>query len=337
MAWVDPTEGDGSTLTETQRAVVGVFTSAVDVLRASAVSEPVVAAISSGNVTLAVQRLNWDGWGSEIERLEPLSRAEVVAAATRTGQQGVEYLSSRPTPSAGVPLPAPGADAPPAPSLAGPAAGVIAVTDTRARWEFVADDPNVLVWSRQHAGRRVVQLGDEVRQVARREISRGLAERVTAEDVAFRLQAAIPLTERQQRAVWSGAAAASQQVLENGGSVAQAQLAYNRTLEQRVGRALEQRATVIARTEVVTAANQGKLVSWRQAGRAGLIVPRALKQWRTGGGNTCEVCAGLSGKQAPYDQPFDSGVWMPPAHPHCMCSAILLSPNPRLAGSVLWL
>jgi len=84
----------------------------------------------------------------------------------------------------------------------------------------------------------------------------------------------------------------------------------------------DSRAETIARTEVMTAANEGQRESWDQAVASGLLSPDARKEWiATEGGNTCPECEELDGTVVGLDEqyPGDGGDG-PPLHPNCRCT-----------------
>lgn len=80
-----------------------------------------------------------------------------------------------------------------------------------------------------------------------------------------------------------------------------------------------ERARMIARTEVITAHNQGAMSSYRAAEDAGLKV---YKEWIvTEDDLTCEVCnENADAGPIPLDETFPSGDDAPSAHPNCRCS-----------------
>lgn len=79
-----------------------------------------------------------------------------------------------------------------------------------------------------------------------------------------------------------------------------------------------ERATTIARTEIIRANNQGHLQSFKDSG----VVEK--KEWSTAeDGDVCEECM-ANEDQGPIglDQDFDSGDDAAPAHPNCRCTII---------------
>ncbi len=81
------------------------------------------------------------------------------------------------------------------------------------------------------------------------------------------------------------------------------------------------RADLIARNEVMTAANEGQREAWGQAVDEGLLPPDATVEW-IATSDACPDCEALDGTTRPidgeYDDP-DAGDG-PPLHPNCRCT-----------------
>ncbi len=84
----------------------------------------------------------------------------------------------------------------------------------------------------------------------------------------------------------------------------------------------EARAELIARTEVMTAANEGQREAWDQAIEAGLLTGNEKKEWiATGDANVCPQCDELDGTVVGLDEEYpNDGGDGPPAHPQCRCT-----------------
>lgn len=78
------------------------------------------------------------------------------------------------------------------------------------------------------------------------------------------------------------------------------------------------RAEMIARTEVMTAANEGLAQSWDQAIKSGLLTGKENKVWIATAG-CCDGCDELDGEEVPLNDDFSIGD-DPPAHPSCRCT-----------------
>jgi SPP1 gp7 family putative phage head morphogenesis protein len=84
----------------------------------------------------------------------------------------------------------------------------------------------------------------------------------------------------------------------------------------------EDRASMIARTEVMSAANAGQRESWAQAITQGLLSSENKKMWiATAGDLSCPECAVLDGEITSVDGEYpDPGADGPPLHPNCRCT-----------------
>ncbi len=86
----------------------------------------------------------------------------------------------------------------------------------------------------------------------------------------------------------------------------------------------EARAEMIARTEIMTAANEGQRASWSDAVDDGLLPSDSQRQWIATAGCCKEICEGLDGQTIGLDDEYtdDNGDTYdgPPAHPNCRCT-----------------
>jgi hypothetical protein len=107
-----------------------------------------------------------------------------------------------------------------------------------------------------------------------------------------------------------------------------------RRVEAYTQRLIRARATSIARTETIAAANAGQQAVWADARQAGLVSPDARQVWIiTPDDRLCEICEAIPDQNpdgVPIGQPFqtDEGlVSGPPAHPGCRCAVGLEFPE----------
>lgn len=80
----------------------------------------------------------------------------------------------------------------------------------------------------------------------------------------------------------------------------------------------EDRAEMIARTEVMDAANEGLAQSWDQAQEEGLLPDNTMKEW-IATSEACPECDDVDGEQVALDDDFSVGD-DPPLHPNCRCT-----------------
>jgi hypothetical protein len=81
------------------------------------------------------------------------------------------------------------------------------------------------------------------------------------------------------------------------------------------------RAMVIARTETMTAANEGQREAWAQAVEEDLLPEDVQRTWIVTEVGACPLCLALEGAKADLDgeYPGDGGEG-PPLHPNCRCT-----------------
>jgi SPP1 gp7 family putative phage head morphogenesis protein len=91
-------------------------------------------------------------------------------------------------------------------------------------------------------------------------------------------------------------------------------------------RFLQYRATTIARSESIRAANMGQRALWKQAVSQGLLKSGTKRIWITSGDDrTCDICDDLDGETAGLDEEFDDGIMDPPdPHSDCRCTTALV-------------
>ena len=91
----------------------------------------------------------------------------------------------------------------------------------------------------------------------------------------------------------------------------------------------ETRAELIARTEVMRAANEGQRQSWDQAVEDGLLSGNEQREWiATGDDGVCPICDELDGQTTGLDGQYPGeGEDGPPAHPRCRCTEGLSAQN----------
>lgn len=82
----------------------------------------------------------------------------------------------------------------------------------------------------------------------------------------------------------------------------------------------DDRASQIARTETMMAANQGQRDAWVQAVDEGLLERDAERVWIATEIGACPICEGLDGETTTLDGEYSDGSNGPPAHPNCRCT-----------------
>lgn len=150
----------------------------------------------------------------------------------------------------------------------------------------------------------------------------------TPDQMARRIRASIGLTDRDTRAVENY----RQGLLDSDVPPARAE----QLGDDYAGRLLRQRATLIARTESIRAANAGQQSAWQDAASQQLLDAQNVRRsWVvTEDDRLCPLCEAvpdLNPDGVPLDQPFSTDlglVLFPPLHPRCRCAIVLTHLEP---------
>ena len=190
---------------------------------------------------------------------------------------------------------------------------------------FTATDPRAIAWAQQRAGQRISGITKESQKAVAETIANGLRGGLTRDEVVTRLRKIVGLDARQAKALGAFYEKNLQQLLEEGYTYEEAVAEVTKTSEQYRQRLLSQRATRIARTETLAAANAGRMLSWGEADAQGILPADSLKRWKTATDErTCPVCKPMHNVAVPWQGAFSTGDVMPPAHPNCRCTAVIV-------------
>jgi hypothetical protein len=175
-------------------------------------------------------------------------------------------------------------------------------------------------FARRQAGALVRDVSTETRRAIRRIIEQAVHAGRRPADTASLLEDIVGLTNRQAQAVRRFRDAH----LEAGTSPA----TMDRLVSRYADRLLRFRARMIARTETIRAANEGRRSQWRRNVDEGTILPdRWEREWVAivpSDGRTCRYCVGQDGQRAPIDGSYPNGSSGPPGHPDCRCTEKLV-------------
>jgi len=183
----------------------------------------------------------------------------------------------------------------------------------------------------------VRQIDESNRLAIREVITRAFTEPRTVDETARTLRHIVGLHPRWARAVERFNEKNLVRLVREGMSSRQAQATADRMTERYRKKLIRRRAEMIARTEIQQAQNYARQTSWEATESLGLVDPRSEKEWRTAlatsrYGPPCDECAPLNGTRVPWNGVFDNGRSMPPAHPNCRCTAVLIPPTRGLTG-----
>ena len=200
---------------------------------------------------------------------------------------------------------------------------------------FTATDPRAIAWAQQRAGARILGITKESQKAVAESIARGLKGRLNREEVIDGVSRVVGLDSRQARALDTFYEKNLNDLLDDGLSYEKAARAAKKLSENYRDRLIRQRATRIARTETNAAANAGRLLSWTEADIQGLLPTGSEKRWKTSQDErNCPTCAPMHNETVPWQGTFSTGDVMPPVHPNCLCTAVIVPAEAEYEKSV---
>lgn len=201
---------------------------------------------------------------------------------------------------------------------------------------FNVTDPRALAWASRRAGEFVVQISEDVRFQIRDLISRGYRDQMTVDAIARELRNIVGLHSRWATAVENMYARTLDGLVSSGVALGMATTQATSLAGVYRDKLIASRANTIARTEVIGANNAGRYLGWQQFMQQSGYPPNLMyKQWVVGpdgwqGINVCDLCLELDGTTVGVNDEFPSGRLMPPLHPNCRCTALLIFPEDGL-------
>jgi hypothetical protein len=189
-------------------------------------------------------------------------------------------------------------------------------------------DPYAVAYAEQQSGRLIVSIQQTMRTMIQSAVIQAALGNTTAGDIAAMLRYIIPLHDAWASAVQKTYARTITEQLAAGASYETARKGALSLASSQAKRLQKARAWNIARTETMTAANQGKHASWAAGVQGGWIGADSLKIWEEGR-DPCRICAPLVGELRRWDEPFSNGDQMPPGHPGCRCTGALVPADPE--------
>ena len=253
----------------------------------SAVIRAIQDAVNGGNPLSAVNAVAWGDFAQSLNQTVEALNKEVIRAAN---------ASAKSLPS-----------------------------QVRIAANFTTSDPRAIAFAEQRAGKLIRQISDESRKAVTETITEALRMRIDRREMVSRISKVVGLDSRQARALTRYYEKALADGRKAGLDYDEALAKADRLGDKYKKRLLRQRATRIARTETVAASNAGRYLSWMEAEAQGLLGADSVKRWITAmDERTCPICAPLNNKEFPYKANFPTGELMPPVHPNCRCSAVII-------------
>lgn len=195
-------------------------------------------------------------------------------------------------------------------------------------YAFDVTDPRATAWAATRSGELIVGIGEQLRGEIRQLITSSFVNQIDPREIAREIPRQIGLFPRWATAVENSYQRNLTSLLADGVSLADAERRASILAEAYRDRLIDARSMMITRTEVMTAANEGRAIAWLQAQDAGLVdLANSSKEW-IAEADACEECAIYDGEIVLATEDFSSDDGMPPAHPNCRCTAVLIPDVP---------
>lgn len=196
---------------------------------------------------------------------------------------------------------------------------------------FNKTNPNSLAFASKRAGQLITSIDELTRTAIRKIIIDSFNEQLDYRAVARRIKNIIGLHPKWAEAVVKFEKRELERLIKSGMKEAKARQQSAVSASKYADRLRSARATMIARTEIQIAQNEGRYEGWKQADEAGFVDPNSMKMWITAKDErTCDICAPLDGELAPWNGVFSIGLEAPIVHPHCRCTMQIVPPERKL-------
>lgn len=221
-------------------------------------------------------------------------------------------------------------------------------------------DPRALEWASARAGVLITNMTAAERETFRQIVARAVGTGISPTGIQSELVSALRqinpgtevgrqltdlfganmngLTARYEQAVANRAYQTAADMADRGVQASKIVERVKTDATKYANRLRRARGRTIARTEILTANNAGRMAAYEQATEAGLMdANTATKQWEVGPFDVCPICVELgrstSSVGIPLSQQFEaSNGWSgnaPPAHPNCRCT-VEVNPNTNI-------
>jgi SPP1 gp7 family putative phage head morphogenesis protein len=205
----------------------------------------------------------------------------------------------------------------------------------RYAYNFESKDPRAIAYAQSQAGKRIQGITLETQQAVSNLIADGLRTKLTREEIIAQLKQTVGLDKRQSKALSNFYIRRLEKYLEDGLTYEQAAAKAEKNGVRYRNKLLRQRAIRIARTEISSAANAGRMLSWAEADAQGFLPVGSEKRWKTAQDErTCPVCGPLHNMAVGWQDNFTTGDVMPPNHPNCRCTAVIVPADPTYEKSL---
>jgi SPP1 gp7 family putative phage head morphogenesis protein len=199
------------------------------------------------------------------------------------------------------------------------------------KMSFNKTNPNSLAFAQRRAGELITSIDALTRNSIRKAIIDAFNEQLDYRATARRIKNVVGLHPKWADAVTNFEKREYARLVKSGMKEATARA---RAIERstRYSDSLKsKRATMIARTEIQIAQNEGRQEGWNQAAKEGYVDVESQKMWIIAQDErTCDICLDLDGEIVPWNETFSSGDETPGrVHPNCRCTMVIIPPERR--------
>jgi SPP1 gp7 family putative phage head morphogenesis protein len=199
------------------------------------------------------------------------------------------------------------------------------------KMSFNKTNPNSLAFAQRRTGELITSIDALTRESIRRAIIDAFNEQLDYRATARRIKNVVGLHPRWADAVTKFEKDEFARLLKRG---LKEEVARSQAMDRasRYSDSLKsKRATMIARTEIQIAQNEGRQEGWNQAAEQGYVDVESQKMWIIAEDErTCDICSELDGEIVPWNETFSSGDETPGrVHPNCRCTMVIIPPERR--------
>jgi len=196
---------------------------------------------------------------------------------------------------------------------------------------FNKTNPNSLAFAQRRAGELVTFIDAVTRDSIRKAIIDAFNEGMDYRATAKRIKNVVGLHPRWAEAVTTFEKKEFARLVRSGLKEATARARATERATRYSDSLKSKRATMIARTEIQIAQNEGRQEGWNQASEQGYVDVESQKMWVIAQDErTCPICTELDGEIVPWNETFSSGHETPGrVHPNCRCTMVIIPPERR--------
>ena len=196
---------------------------------------------------------------------------------------------------------------------------------------FNKTNPNSLAFAQRRAGELVTFIDAVTRDSIRKAIIDAFNEGMDYRATAKRIKNVVGLHPRWAEAVTTFEKKEFARLVRSGLKEATARARATERATRYSDSLKSKRATMIARTEIQIAQNEGRQEGWNQAAKEGYVDVESQKMWIIAQDErTCDICSELDGEIVPWNETFSSGHETPGrVHPNCRCTMVIIPPERR--------